>query len=82
MLLSKGFMLYLALLSMLGFLATRLRRDAGELFPLARRYQRQVLLTGLALFALGCAGMLRVENVALMLALRFIQSIGVCAATC
>ena len=111
MLSSKGFMPYLALLSMLGFLATDMYLPAfgamqvsfstspgvisasmslflagfalGQLFwgPLSDRIGRKpVLLTGLALFALGCAGMLWVENVALMLALRFIQAIGVCAA--
>jgi len=111
MLSSKGFMPYLALLSMLGFLATDMYLPAfgamqisfatspgvisasmslflagfavGQLFwgPLSDRIGRKpVLLMGLALFALGCAGMLWVENVALMLALRFLQAIGVCAA--
>jgi len=109
--LSKGFMPYLALLSMLGFLATDMYLPAfgamqlsfntspgvisasmslflagfavGQLFwgPLSDRIGRKpVLLMGLALFALGCAGMLWVDNVALMLALRFLQAIGVCAA--
>ncbi|MCG7366534.1 Bcr/CflA family multidrug efflux MFS transporter [Pantoea sp. ACRSH] len=111
MLSSKGFMPYLALLSMLGFLATDMYLPAfgamqmsfntspgiisasmslflagfaiGQLFwgPLSDRIGRKpVLLMGLGLFALGCAGMLWVENAALMLALRFIQAIGVCAA--
>ncbi|POW57212.1 Bcr/CflA family multidrug efflux MFS transporter [Candidatus Pantoea alvi] len=111
MLSSKGFMPYLALLSMLGFLATDMYLPAfgamqmsfntspgiisasmslflagfaiGQLFwgPLSDRIGRKpVLLMGLGLFALGCAGMLLVENAALMLALRFIQAIGVCAA--
>lgn len=111
MLSSKGFMPYLALLSMLGFLATDMYLPAfgamqvsfstspgvisasmslflagfavGQLFwgPLSDRIGRKpVLLMGLALFALGCAGMLWVENVALMLALRFVQAIGVCSA--
>ncbi|WP_048780976.1 Bcr/CflA family efflux MFS transporter, partial [Pantoea vagans] len=111
MLSSKGFMPYLALLSMLGFLATDMYLPAfgamqisfntspgiisasmslflagfaiGQLFwgPLSDRIGRKpVLLMGLGLFALGCAGMLWVENAVLMLALRFIQAIGVCAA--
>ncbi|MEZ3498800.1 purine nucleoside transporter PunC [Pantoea sp. KPR_PJ] len=111
MLSSKGFMPYLALLSMLGFLATDMYLPAfgamqvsfatspgvisasmslflagfalGQLFwgPLSDRIGRKpVLLMGLGLFALGCAGMLWVENVALMLVLRFIQATGVCSA--
>lgn len=111
MLPSKGFMPYLALLSMLGFLATDMYLPAfgamqvsfsttpgaisasmslflagfalGQLFwgPLSDRIGRKpVLLMGLALFAAGCAGMMWVENIALMLTLRFIQAIGVCAA--
>lgn len=111
MLSSKGFLPYLALLSMLGFLATDMYLPAfgamqasfatspgvisasmslflagfavGQLFwgPLSDRIGRKpVLLMGLGLFALGCAGMLWVENVALMLALRFVQAVGVCAA--
>jgi Bcr/CflA subfamily drug resistance transporter len=39
-----------------------------------------VLLSGLAIFAIGCLGMLWVRDATLMLALRFIQAIGVCAA--
>ncbi|KAF6669206.1 MULTISPECIES: purine nucleoside transporter PunC [Pantoea] len=111
MLSNKGFMPYLALLSMLGFLATDMYLPAfgamqetfrtspglisasmslflagfacGQLFwgPLSDRIGRKpVLLAGLALFAAGCAGMLWVNDIFLMLALRFIQAIGVCAA--
>lgn len=109
--LSKGFMPYLALLSMLGFLATDMYLPAfgamqrsfdtspgvisasmslflagfavGQLFwgPLSDRIGRKpVLVTGLGIFALGCAGILWVEQVELMLLLRFVQAIGVCAA--
>jgi MFS family permease len=39
-----------------------------------------VLLSGLAIFAIGCLGMLWVRDATLMLVLRFIQAIGVCAA--
>jgi MFS family permease len=39
-----------------------------------------VLLSGLAIFAVGCLGMLWVRDATLMLALRFMQAIGVCAA--
>lgn len=111
MLSSKGFMPYLALLSMLGFLATDMylpafsdmQRDFAtapgvisaslSLFlagfacaqviwgMLSDRLGRKpVLLAGLTLFALSCLAMLWVENVWLMLALRFIQAVGVCAA--
>lgn len=55
----------------------------GQLFwgPLSDRYGRKpILLTGLAIFALGCLGMLWVRNATLMLVLRFVQAIGVCAA--
>lgn len=55
----------------------------GQLFwgPLSDRYGRKpVLLSGLAIFAAGCLGMLWVHNATLMLALRFLQAIGVCAA--
>jgi Bcr/CflA subfamily drug resistance transporter len=55
----------------------------GQLFwgPLSDRYGRKpILLTGLAIFAIGCLGMLWVRDATLMLALRFIQAIGVCAA--
>lgn len=55
----------------------------GQLFwgPLSDRYGRKpILLTGLAIFALGCLGMLSVRDATLMLVLRFVQAIGVCAA--
>lgn len=55
----------------------------GQLFwgPLSDRYGRKpVLLSGTAIFAAGCLGMLWVHNATLMLALRFLQAIGVCAA--
>ncbi|WHT00956.1 MAG: Inner membrane transport protein YdhC [Pantoea stewartii] len=108
---SKGFIPYLAVLSMLGFLATDMYLPAfgamqqsfstsagmisasmslflagfacGQLVwgPLSDRLGRKpVLLAGLVLFALSCAGMLWVDNVILMLVLRFVQAIGVCAA--
>lgn len=107
----KGFLVWLAGLSVLGFLATDMYLPAfaamqqdlntsaasisaslslflagfalGQLFwgPLSDRYGRkQVLLSGLAIFAAGCLGMLWVHNATLMLALRFLQAIGVCAA--
>lgn len=55
----------------------------GQLFwgPLSDRYGRKpILLAGLAIFALGCLGMLWVRDTTLMLVLRFVQAIGVCAA--
>ncbi|MGR7614937.1 purine nucleoside transporter PunC [Klebsiella aerogenes] len=55
----------------------------GQLFwgPLSDRYGRKpILLAGLAIFALGCLGMLWVRDATLMLVLRFVQAIGVCAA--
>ncbi|HIE9143294.1 TPA: purine nucleoside transporter PunC [Klebsiella quasipneumoniae subsp. quasipneumoniae] len=107
----KGFLVWLAGLSVLGFLATDMYLPAfaamqqdldtsaasisaslslflagfalGQLFwgPLSDRYGRKpVLLSGLAIFAVGCLGMLWVQNATLMLALRFLQAIGVCAA--
>ncbi|QHM70896.1 purine nucleoside transporter PunC [Mixta intestinalis] len=109
---SKGFMLYLALLSTLGFLATDMylpaftamqdsfHTSAGIISasltvflggfacaqlvwgPLSDRFGRKpVLLFGLALFALGCAGMLWASETWQMLTLRFIQAVGVCSAT-
>lgn len=49
--------------------------------PLSDRIGRKpVLLIGLALFAVGCLGMLWVENVMQLWSLRFIQAIGVCSA--
>ena len=111
MLSSKGFMPYLAVLSMLGFLATDMylpafgdmQRDfatapgtisaslslflagfaCAQVFwgPLSDRFGRKpILLAGLAIFALGCLGMLWVTDVNMMLALRFVQAVGVCAA--
>lgn len=74
----KGFLVWLAGLSL--FLAGF---ALGQLFwgPLSDRYGRKpVLLSGLAIFAAGCLGMLWVHNATLMLALRFLQAIGVCAA--
>ncbi|EPG8309841.1 purine nucleoside transporter PunC [Klebsiella aerogenes] len=55
----------------------------GQLFwgPLSDRYGRKpILIAGLAIFALGCLGMLWVRDATLMLVLRFVQAIGVCAA--
>ncbi|WP_054180785.1 purine nucleoside transporter PunC [Trabulsiella odontotermitis] len=50
--------------------------------PLSDRYGRKgVLLSGLAIFALGCLGMLWVRDGMLLLVLRFVQAVGVCAAT-
>lgn len=111
MLSSKGFLPYLAVLSMLGFLATdmylpafgAMQRDFAatpgtisaslSLFlggfacaqvlwgVLSDRFGRKpVLLAGLSLFALSCLAMLWVTDVWLMLALRFVQAVGVCAA--
>ena len=108
---SFGFMLYLAGLSMLGFLATDMYLPAfsamqtslmtspgmisaslsiflggfaiGQLLwgPLSDRIGRNpVLLLGLRLFAVGCLGVTWVENVRALLALRFLQAMGVCAA--
>ena len=108
---SFGFMLYLAGLSMLGFLATDMYLPAfsamqtslmtspgmisaslsiflggfaiGQLLwgPLSDRIGRKpVLLLGLTLFAVGCLGVIWVENVRALLALRFLQAMGVCAA--
>lgn len=107
----KGFLVWLAGLSVLGFLATDMYLPAfaaiqqdlntsaasvsaslslflagfalGQLFwgPVSDRYGRKpVLLSGLAIFAVGCLGMLWVRDANLMLALRFIQALGVCAA--
>ena len=46
--------------------------------PLSDRFGRKpVLLLGLAIFAVGCLGMLWVRDAAWLLALRFIQAVGV-----
>ena len=42
--------------------------------------RKPILLTGLSLFVLGCVGMFWVETATQLLALRFIQAIGVCSA--
>lgn len=107
----KGFLCWLAGLSVLGFLATdmylpafsAIQNDlqtpasavsaslsvflAGFAFaqllwgPLSDRYGRKpILLTGLAIFALGSIGMLWVRDATLLLTLRFVQAVGVCAA--
>ena len=107
----KGFLVWLAGLSVLGFLATdmylpafaNIQQDLHtsaavvsatlSLFlagvavaqlvwgPLSDRYGRKpVLLSGLAIFALGCLGMIWVEDARWLLVLRFIQAVGVCAA--
>lgn len=108
----KGFLVWLAGLSVLGFLATDMYLPAFaaiqsdlqtpasavsaslSLFlagfavaqllwgPLSDRYGRKpILLSGLAIFALGSLGMLWVESAAALLVLRFVQAVGVCAAT-
>ena len=107
----KGFLVWLAGLSVLGFLATDMylpafadiQQDLNtsaaavsatlSLFlagfavaqlvwgPLSDRYGRKpVLLSGLSIFAIGCLGMLWVEDAVWLLALRFVQAVGVCAA--
>jgi len=49
--------------------------------PLSDRLGRKpILLAGLSLFVLGCLGMFWVETAPQLLALRFMQAIGVCAA--
>ncbi|WP_312069159.1 purine nucleoside transporter PunC [Lelliottia nimipressuralis] len=49
--------------------------------PLSDRYGRKpILLLGLAIFAVGCLGMLWVRDATWLLVLRFIQAFGVCAA--
>ncbi|MDW8848102.1 purine nucleoside transporter PunC [Erwinia sp. MMLR14_017] len=108
---SKGFIVYLALLSVAGFLATDMYLPAfiamqqdlqisagiisaslslflagfasGQLIwgPLSDRIGRKpVLLMGLSLFAISCAAMWWVQSASLLLALRFAQAIGICAA--
>ncbi|ENA0608930.1 Bcr/CflA family multidrug efflux MFS transporter [Enterobacter bugandensis] len=107
----KGFLAWLAGLSVLGFLATDMYLPAFaamqedlqtpaaaisaslSLFlagfavaqllwgPLSDRFGRKpVLLLGLAIFAVGCLGMLWVRDATWLLALRFMQAVGVCAA--
>jgi Bcr/CflA subfamily drug resistance transporter len=107
----KGFLVWLAGLSVLGFLATdmylpafaAMQADlqtpaaaisaslsvflAGFAFaqllwgPLSDRFGRKpILLVGLAIFAIGCLGMLWVRDATWLLTLRFIQAFGVCAA--
>lgn len=107
----KGFLVWLAGLSVLGFLATDMYLPAFaaiqndlqtpaaavsaslSLFlagfavaqlawgPLSDRFgRRPVLLTGLAIFAFGCLGMLWVRDATWLLVLRFVQAVGVCAA--
>ncbi|WLI78940.1 purine nucleoside transporter PunC [Kosakonia sp. H02] len=108
----KGFLVWLAGLSVLGFLATDMYLPAFSaiqqdlhtssavvsatlsLFlagfavaqlvwgPLSDRYGRKpILLGGLTIFALGCAGTLWVRDATWLLVLRFVQAVGVCAAT-
>ncbi|ALX78833.1 purine nucleoside transporter PunC [Cronobacter malonaticus] len=107
----KGFLCWLAGLSVLGFLATDMYLPAFaaieadlhtvpsaisaslSLFlagfalaqlvwgPLSDRFgRRPVLLAGLGIFALGCLGTVWVESAGALLALRFIQAVGVCSA--
>ncbi|MBJ3814003.1 Bcr/CflA family multidrug efflux MFS transporter [Shimwellia pseudoproteus] len=109
---SKGFLIWLAGLSVLGFLATDMYLPAFSAIqqylgtsaaavsaslsvflagfalaqlvwgPLSDHFGRKpVLVIGLTIFALGCLGMLWVEDARLMLVLRFIQAVGVCSAT-
>lgn len=108
---SKGFLVWLAGLSVLGFLATDMYLPAfaaiqsdleisaasvsaslsiflagfalAQLIwgPLSDHFGRKpILIAGLAIFAVGCLGMLWVQDARWMLALRFIQAVGVCAA--
>ncbi|MBJ2114437.1 Bcr/CflA family multidrug efflux MFS transporter [Serratia ureilytica] len=50
--------------------------------PLSDRYgYKTILLMGLTIFALGCLCMLWVENIEELWVLRFIQAVGVCAAS-
>lgn len=49
--------------------------------PLSDRFGRKpVLLLGLAIFSVGCLGMLWVRDATWLLVLRFVQAVGVCAA--
>ncbi|WMT63431.1 purine nucleoside transporter PunC [Cronobacter sakazakii] len=107
----KGFLCWLAGLSVLGFLATDMYLPAFAVIeadlhtapsaisaslslflagfalaqlvwgPLSDRFgRRPVLLAGLGIFALGCLGTVWVESAGALLALRFIQAVGVCSA--
>ncbi|PQV87624.1 purine nucleoside transporter PunC [Cronobacter sakazakii] len=107
----KGFLCWLAGLSVLGFLATDMYLPAFAVIeadlhtapsaisaslslflagfalaqlvwgPLSDRFgRRPVLLAGLGIFALGCLGTVWVESADALLALRFIQAVGVCSA--
>ncbi|EOJ6001655.1 purine nucleoside transporter PunC [Cronobacter sakazakii] len=107
----KGFLCWLAGLSVLGFLATDMYLPAFAVIeadlhtapsaisaslslflagfalaqlvwgPLSDRFgRRPVLLTGLGIFALGCLCTVWVESAGALLALRFIQAVGVCSA--
>ncbi|MDI7419388.1 purine nucleoside transporter PunC [Cronobacter turicensis] len=107
----KGFLCWLAGLSVLGFLATDMYLPAFAVIeadlhtapsaisaslslflagfalaqlvwgPLSDRFgRRPVLLAGLGIFALACLGTVWVETAGALLALRFIQAVGVCSA--
>ncbi|EOC1278608.1 Bcr/CflA family multidrug efflux MFS transporter [Cronobacter turicensis] len=107
----KGFLCWLAGLSVLGFLATDMYLPAFAVIeadlhtapsaisaslslflagfalaqlvwgPLSDRFgRRPVLLAGLGIFALSCLGTVWVETAGALLALRFIQAVGVCSA--
>ncbi|ELY2808919.1 purine nucleoside transporter PunC [Cronobacter sakazakii] len=107
----KGFLCWLAGLSVLGFLTTDMYLPAFAVIeadlhtapsaisaslslflagfalaqlvwgPLSDRFgRRPVLLAGLGIFALGCLGTVWVESAGALLALRFIQAVGVCSA--
>lgn len=68
---SASLSLFLAALRWASFSGAPFR----SLWPQAGAVER-----GLAIFAIGCLGMLWVRDANLMLALRFIQALGVCAA--
>ncbi|EKY3198093.1 Bcr/CflA family multidrug efflux MFS transporter [Cronobacter turicensis] len=107
----KGFLCWLAGLSVLGFLATDMYLPAFAVIeadlhtapsaisaslslflagfalaqlvwgPLSDRFgRRPVLLAGLGIFALACLGTVWVDTAGALLALRFIQAVGVCSA--
>ncbi|ELY4525248.1 Bcr/CflA family multidrug efflux MFS transporter [Cronobacter turicensis] len=107
----KGFLCWMAGLSVLGFLATDMYLPAFAVIeadlhtapsaisaslslflagfalaqlvwgPLSDRFgRRPVLLAGLGIFALACLGTVWVETAGALLALRFIQAVGVCSA--